>query len=81
MNKTVIDPSQIRHIILDTTGATCSNCSRALEHVGKKLEGVVSLRVDREANFIDLDYDGRQETVDSVINLVGKLGYDAQVRV
>ena len=80
MNKTIIEPSQIQNIILDTTGATCSNCSRALEHVGPKIEGVVSLHVDRESSAIELAYDGRPATVEAVINLVGKLGYDAVVR-
>ena len=80
MNKIVIDPSQIKSIILDTTGATCSNCSRALEHVGPKIEGVVSLHVDRESSAIELAYDGRAATVDAVIKLVGKLGYDAVIR-
>jgi len=80
MNKPEIDPANIRHVILDTTGATCSNCTRALEHVGRKLNGVVSLRVDRAASSIDLAYDGRPETIDAVINLVVKLGYDARRR-
>ena len=35
--------------------------------------------MNRNTAQIQLEYDGRQETLDSIVNLVGKIGYSAVV--
>ena len=80
MKKEAIDPGLLQHAILDTNGATCSNCARAVEHVGAKLAGIQTIEVDRENNSIHIDYDGRPETIQEIVSLVDRLGYTATPR-
>ena len=64
-------------ILLDMDGATCTNCVRAVEHVGRKLKGVQELSVNRDNSQINLTYDPNSAAVEAVVNLVSKLGYTA----
>lgn len=67
--------------LLDVDGATCSSCVYTIEHVGAKLKGVYDCYVDRNTSQIQLTYDGSQETLDRIVELVDKIGYTAVVNV
>ncbi|TVR58681.1 MAG: heavy-metal-associated domain-containing protein [Spirochaetaceae bacterium] len=66
--------------ILDLNGAHCTSCSIAIEHFGKKLEGVHEIYVDRGNHTINLAYDGNEKILTQLCDLVAKLGYEAHVR-
>ncbi len=67
----------VAFMLLDMDGATCTNCVRAVEHVGRKLKGVRDISVNRDNSQINLTYDPESTAVESVVNLVSKLGYTA----
>ena len=64
--------------ILDVDGATCTSCVYTIEHVGKRIHGVHDVYVDRAAQQIQLDYDGNPETVEKLITIVQRIGYNAR---
>ncbi|HUX51710.1 MAG TPA: heavy metal-associated domain-containing protein [Spirochaetia bacterium] len=66
--------------ILDLEGATCTSCSIAIEHYGNRLHGVSDILVDRRTKTIQLEYDGTADTVDKIIAMVQKIGYNAVLR-
>lgn len=66
--------------ILDLTGATCTSCVYTIEHVGKRIKGVKDINVDRGAHEIQLEYDGSPDTINTIISIVQRIGYDAQLR-
>ena len=65
--------------LLDVDGATCTSCVYTIEHVGSKLKGVYECYVDRETSQIQLTYNGEEETLNHIIELVDKIGYTAVV--
>ena len=65
--------------LIDISGANCTSCVYTIEHVGRKFAGVKECYVDRNSSQIQLEYDGRQETLDEIVNLVDKIGYSAVV--
>lgn len=69
-----------RHAILDLTGATCTSCSIAIEHLGKKLNGISEIFVDRATSTIQVTYDGDQEVLTRLCDFVARIGYEATVR-
>lgn len=74
------DTATNKKAILDLEGATCTSCSIAIEHFGKRLDGVNDIYVDRGTSTINLEYSGDQEILDKLCNLVERLGYSASVR-
>jgi copper chaperone CopZ len=76
MNETV----EQKKAILDLEGATCTSCSIAIEHFGRRLAGVSEIFVDRGTSTIQIAYDGNHETIDKIVGLVDRLGYSASTR-
>ena len=68
-----------RKALIDITGANCTSCVYTIEHVGRKFAGVRECYVDRNTAQIQLEYDGRQQTLDEIVRLVDKIGYVAKV--
>jgi copper chaperone CopZ len=66
--------------VLDLEGANCTSCSIAIEHFGKRLDGVSDIFVDRGTSTIQIEYDGNREILDRLCDLVDRLGYKATVR-
>ena len=66
--------------IIDTTGGNCPSCRRALEHRGKRIQGVESLTMDIARKEIHVEYDGNPEVIDTIIEFVDILGYEAELR-
>jgi copper chaperone CopZ len=69
-----------KYAVLDLEGATCTSCSIAIEHLGRKLDGVKDIFVDRGTNTIQMAYDGNDEVVTKVSDFVDRLGYKAVLR-
>ncbi len=66
--------------ILDLIGATCTSCAIAIEHVGKKIDGISDIFVDRATSTIQVEYDGNREALDQICNLVDRIGYEAKIQ-
>ena len=70
----------IQHAVLDLTGATCTSCAIAIEHLGKRMKGISDIYVERATRTIQVDYDGNAELLQKLCDFVGRLGYEASVR-
>ncbi len=67
--------------ILDLVGATCTSCAITIEHVGKKIDGISDIFVDRATSTIQIEYDGNREALDRVCDLVDRIGYEAKIKI
>ncbi len=61
----------------DVFGMTCSACSSRVEKVTRGVEGVTEVAVNLLKNSMDVNYDGRPETVVAIEEAVSKAGYGA----
>ena len=66
--------------VLDLHGATCTSCAITIEHAGKRLAGVSDIYVDRATSTIQVEYDGNPEVLETICNVVERIGYSATVR-
>lgn len=67
--------------ILDLQGGTCTSCSIAIEHLGRKIKGIQDIYVDRGTSTINVEYDGNTESLEKIVQFVDKIGYEASIRV
>ncbi|HUX12579.1 MAG TPA: heavy metal-associated domain-containing protein [Spirochaetia bacterium] len=75
------DTAERKKAVLDLEGGTCTSCSIAIEHYGKRLGGVSEIFVDRGTSTIQLEYNGDPETIDKLVGMVKRIGYTAALRV
>ncbi len=66
-------------------GANCSSCAFAIEKYGRRLEGVTDIQVDSLNARVKVDFDIEEEdrqnsTLKSIVDLVRRIGYDADIR-
>ena len=61
------------------SGMTCAACSARVEKAASGVSGVSSVAVNLLKNSMQLEYDGREETVSAVIDAVEAAGYGARV--
>jgi copper chaperone CopZ len=66
--------------ILDVTGANCASCVFAIEHLGRKVQGVSDIRVDAARQEIHVHYEGNPGSLERIAQFVRQLGYEAKVR-
>ena len=66
--------------ILDLNGANCASCVYAIEHVGRKVQGVSAVKVDAAQQKISVQYSGNPGSLERIAEIVRHLGYDAQIR-
>ena len=66
--------------ILDLEGANCTSCAITIEHLGRKMNGISDIFVDRATNTIQVEYDGNEELLTKICDLVDRIGYHAEVR-
>lgn len=66
--------------VLDLVGATCTSCAITIEHVGRKVNGISDIFVDRGTSTIQIEYDGNTEALDKICDLVDRIGYEARIR-
>jgi copper chaperone CopZ len=67
--------------VLDLEGAKCTSCAITIEHVGKKINGISDIFVDRGTSTIQIEYDGNREALEKVCDLVDKIGYRATIKI
>ncbi len=65
----------------DVTGMTCAACSARVDKAASGVEGVQSVAVNLLKNSMDVEYDGRPETLSAISRAVEKAGYGAAPRV
>jgi copper chaperone CopZ len=75
------NPQARRQGILDVRGANCPSCVFTIEKLGRRIAGVFDVRVDVARHEIRVDYDGAPDTLERIAGIVGRLGYQATVRV
>ena len=73
------DTSAHRSAILSLRGATCTSCSIAVEHIGRRLDGVEDIYVDRATSTIHVVYDN-EAVLARICEFVSQLGYSASVK-
>lgn len=66
--------------ILDVNGANCASCAYAIEHLGRKIQGVSDVRVDAATREIHVQYEGNPGSLERIAEVVRRLGYEARVR-
>jgi len=66
--------------ILDLVGASCTSCAITIEHVGRRLDGISDIFVDRGTSTIQIEYDGNHESLDRICDVVERIGYEATIR-
>jgi copper chaperone CopZ len=66
--------------VLDVNGARCASCSFAIEHMGRKVPGVEEVRVHPDSQEIHVRYGGDPESLEQIIRIVARLGYEARLR-
>lgn len=65
----------------DVTGMTCAACSARVEKAASGVPGVDSAVVNLLKNSMDVNYDGKAETVAAIEAAVDKAGYGAVPRI
>jgi copper chaperone CopZ len=66
--------------ILDVNGANCASCAYAIEHLGRKIQGVTDIKVDAAHQEIHVRYEGNPGSLERISEVVRRLGYEAKVR-
>lgn len=64
----------------DITGMTCAACESRVQKSASCVTGVTSANVNLLKNSMELEYDGRPETVEAVEAAIGSAGYGAVPR-
>lgn len=76
-----MEETKSKKAILDLDGASCTSCAITIEHAGKRLPGVTDIFVDRGTNTIQVEYEGEASVLDTICDVVDRIGYEAKVRV
>ena len=66
--------------ILDLDGAHCASCTYAIEHLGRKVQGVTDITVDAAQQEIRVEYEGNPGSLERIVEIVRRLGYEASIR-
>jgi copper chaperone CopZ len=66
--------------ILDLDGANCASCAYAIEHLGRKVQGVSEVSVDTGSREVRVLYEGNPGSLERIAEIVRKLGYEATIR-
>ena len=64
----------------DITGMTCAACSARVDKVTRAVAGVDDVAVNLLKNSMEVEFDGRPETVSAICAAVAKAGYGAMLR-
>jgi copper chaperone CopZ len=62
---------------LTLLGATCPSCAHAIRHAGRRLEGVRTIEIDPVSKELSLEYEGDDEPVKKIQEIIRRLGYDS----
>ena len=70
----------VQHATLDLKGANCTSCSIAIEHIGRRMDGIAHIRVDRAHSAVYVTYNGDIAVLDKLCDFVRQIGYSATIR-
>lgn len=65
--------------VFKVDGATCPSCVFAIEHITRKIPGILDVRVDVPEKHILVNYEGEPSCLDKVKKIVRQLGYNAEL--
>ncbi len=71
------DTKNLRTEKLTLLGATCPSCAHAIRHAGRRLEGVRAIEIDPVSKELSLEYEGNDEPVKKIQEIIRRLGYDS----
>lgn len=75
-----MEQSTRQHAALDLTGATCTSCVIAIEHLGRRIKGISDIYVDRQTKSIQVEFDGNRQSLEKIQEFVRRIGYEATIR-
>jgi len=70
----------LKNAVIELNGAHCTSCAYTIEHLGRKIQGIHHIHVDASKSEIHIDYEGNLEALESVTEIVHRIGYKAVVR-
>jgi cation transport ATPase len=71
----------LKTTIIDMLDFGCVSCARAIEHAGRRVEGVHDVRVDLAAREIRLVHDeSAGDTPAQLVAMINRIGHEARVR-
>ncbi len=66
---------KFKHETLPIAGMDCASCAASIEHIVRKVSGVLNVNVNYPTGKMKVQYDSTQTSRDAIIKAVGKLGY------
>jgi copper chaperone CopZ len=75
-----MNEKKYKKAIIDVKGADCTSCVYAIEHVGRKVQGIKDVHVDIRLHEIHVSYTGNPGSLENIVKIVHTLGYDASIR-
>ena len=66
---------RFRHETLGVKGMDCASCAASIEHVVRKLDGVLSVTVNYPTEKLKVEYDSQHTSRDEIVRSVSRLGY------
>ncbi len=80
MRKIKSQKQNLKNAIMDLNGARCASCAYAIEHLGRKIQGVEDILVDAGKQEIHVTYDGDPLSLEKITEVIQRLGHSATVR-
>lgn len=70
-----------KELLLDMLGFGCASCAYTIEKVGRRIQGVKSIRVDLAEQLIRIVHDGDEKAItEEITSMVHRIGHDVRVR-
>ena len=66
---------RFRHETLGVKGMDCASCAASIEHVIRKLDGVLSVTVNYPTEKLKVEYDSQHTSRAKIVRSVSRLGY------
>jgi len=66
---------RFKHETLPIAGMDCGSCAASVEHVVKKVPGILNVNVNYPTGKMKVEYDSTLTNREAIIKAVGKLGY------
>ncbi len=66
---------RFKHETLAIAGMDCASCAAGIEHIVRKVPGILNVNVNYPTSKMKVEYDSTQTGRDAIIKAVGKLGY------
>jgi copper chaperone len=69
---------KMEKVTLNVQGMSCGHCVKAVEGSVGVLNGVSSVKVDLKAATVDVEFDGKQVSLDQIKETIDDQGYDVK---